>query len=208
MQRLQVIFSIACLAAAGCTHGAQPAANTVDSAAVIAAATASQTTGCLASGNGYLRARLRGALVLDLDWRNAEMLCAGGLRPEGSGLRVSIAGPDRGKGRRVRFVFGLGGAREGVAAAAVPTNVTILFEGEQRVFATLGDDKCTTDSLTQERIGALGGPKRSYQITARGFCTAPATNLSGTERLLIQRFDFAGQIEIEEDQADDRPPPP
>jgi hypothetical protein len=34
--------------------------------------------GCLPSGNGYLRARIRGALDLDIDWGNAEIECDGG----------------------------------------------------------------------------------------------------------------------------------
>ncbi len=178
----------------GCANAAQPAPT------VSATTSKPADTGCLISGNGYLRARLRGALQLDLDWQNAEMACEGGLRPEGSGLRVSIGGPDRGNGRRLRFVFGLSGARENARASALPTNVTVIFEGEQRVFATLGDDKCTVDSLQQERIGALGGPTRSYRVTARGFCTTPATVVGGSERLLLQRFDFAGRIDIEDDQ--------
>src|SRR5690349_17874110 len=66
-------------------------------------------SGCFAGGEGYLRARLRGALDLDLDWKNAEMECEGGPRPPGkdnksNGVRVSIAGPARGDGRRIRLV--------------------------------------------------------------------------------------------------------
>jgi hypothetical protein len=44
--------------------------------------------GCLHSGNGYLRARIRGALDLDIDWGNAEIECDGGPRPDGSGVGV------------------------------------------------------------------------------------------------------------------------
>lgn len=191
------MFAVAMIA--GCTHAAPPSPGDANTTPASATAPAEQR-GCLASGNGYLRARLRGATQLDLDWQNAEMVCEGGPRPEGSGLRVSIGGPDRGNGRRLRFVFGLSGAQENSPASALPTNVTVIFEGEQRVFATLGDDKCTVDSLQQERIGALGGPKRSYRVTARGFCTTPATVVGGSERLLLQRFDFAGRIDLEDEQ--------
>src|SRR6201995_3811541 len=48
---------------------------------------------CLMGGHGYLRARIRGALNLDIDWHNAEMECDGGPRPDGRGIRVSFAGP-------------------------------------------------------------------------------------------------------------------
>ena len=60
--------------------------------------------GCLASGEGYLRTRLRGALQLDVNLKNAELDCDGGPRPDGSGIRVSFAGPLRSDGRRLRMV--------------------------------------------------------------------------------------------------------
>jgi hypothetical protein len=159
--------------------------------------------GCLVSGDGYLRARLRGALALDLDWRNAEMDCAGGPRPPGKsgsrGIRVSIGGPLRGEGRRIRLVFGIAGPGEGTDGQALKTNVTLLFEGEQRVFATLGDDKCTVDSLSQHRIGALGSSRAVYRVVARGFCLGPATSLSQGERVYLTSFDFAGRVEFDDD---------
>ena len=155
--------------------------------------------GCFASGNGYLRARLRGALDLDLDWKNAEMDCAGGPRPTGNGVRVSIGGPLRGDGRRIRIVFGIAGIGEGAAGETLRTNVTLLFEGEQRVFATQGDDKCTVDSLSQQRIEPLGGPRAVYRVVARGFCLGPASSLSRDERVFVTSFDFAGRVEFGDD---------
>ncbi|MGE3666565.1 MAG: hypothetical protein AB7G51_08080 [Steroidobacteraceae bacterium] len=163
------------------------------------AAAGAAANGCLPDGDGYLRARVRGALDLDLDWRNDEMECTGGVRPDGSGVRVSIAGPLRSDGRRLRFVFGIVGAAEGAAARQRPTNLTVIFEGERRLFATQGDDKCTVDSLTQARTGPLGGPQRSWRVEAHGFCTGPAATLAGDTRLLVTRFDFAGRIDLQED---------
>jgi hypothetical protein len=153
--------------------------------------------GCLPSGNGYFRARIRGALTLDVDWQNAELECDGGMRPDGSGIRVAFAGPLRKDGRRLRLVFGVR-TTEGVNGRAVPTNLTVIFEGEQRLFATLGDDRCTTDELSQERVGNLGGSARAYRVVARGFCTAPATALNGEERIVVNSFDFAGFVTFEQ----------
>ena len=150
--------------------------------------------GCLPTGNGYLRARIRGALNLDLDWRNGELECEGELRPDGSGLRISFAGPKHADGRRTRLVFGVAGVREGRAAHELPTNLTVIFEGEQRLFATRGEDHCTVDTLSQERIGALGGAARTYRVVARGFCVAPASTLDDRARILVNRFDFAGAV--------------
>ena len=155
--------------------------------------------GCFSAGGGYLRARLRGALDLDLDWKNAEMQCEGGPRPSGNGVRVSIGGPARGDGRRIRLVFGIAGVSEGRGGEALRTNVTLLFEGEQRIFATQGDDKCTVDSLTQERVERLGPDRAVYRVVARGFCLGPATSLSREERLVVTSFDFAGRVEFSDD---------
>jgi hypothetical protein len=161
-------------------------------------------SGCFAAGDGYLRARMRGAVDLDLDWKDAQMQCEGGPRPPGkdnksNGIRVSIAGPLRGDDRRIRLVFGIAGIGEGRGGEVLRTNVTILFEGEQRVFATLGDDKCTVDSLTQQRVETLGAARAIYRVEARGFCLAPATSLTKGERLLLTSFDFAGRVEFDDD---------
>jgi hypothetical protein len=161
-------------------------------------ATPAAAPGCLADGSGYLRARLRGAVDLDLAWRDPELHCEGGARPDGSGLRVTIAGPAQSNGRRLRFVFGIAAGSEGVTASARPTNLTLIFEGEQRLFATLGEERCTTETLHQQRIGALGGAQRSWKIEASGFCTAPAQTLDGSQRVLVTRFDYAARITFED----------
>jgi hypothetical protein len=163
------------------------------------AATTAHGAGCFIAGDGYLRARMRGTLDLDLDWKDAQMQCEGGPRPSGNGVRVSIGGPIRGDGRRIRMVFGVGGVSEGRSGQNLKTNVTILFEGEQRVFATLGDDKCTVDSLTQQRVENLDPKRAIYRVEARGFCLGPATSLSKGERVFLTSFDFAGRVEFEDD---------
>ena len=146
---------------------------------------------------------MRGALDLDLDWKDAQMQCEGGPRPSGNGVRVSIGGPARGEGRRIRIVFGIAGVPEGGTGTTLRTNVTILFEGESRIFATKGDDKCTVDSLTQRRVESLGGDRAIYRVEARGFCLGPATSLSRDERILLTSFDFAGRVEFGDDDRHD-----
>lgn len=177
---------------------AAPAPTTLNPLAGLPAAGAKNPHGCLASGDGYLRARIRGALVLDVNLRNAELECDGGPRPDGSGIRVSFAGPARSDGRRLRMVFGVGKAKEGALGRELPTNLTVILEGEQRMFATRGDDKCTVDEFKQERVGALGGPIRTYRVIARGFCIAPVKALNSEQTLLVNSFDFAGNITFED----------
>lgn len=183
-----VVIAVVLLAAAPGGHG--PASAAVPPAR-------DDTSGCLASGNGFLRARIRGALNLDIDWRNGDLECEGGPRPDRSGIRVSFAGPQLSDGRRLRLVFGVRAAGEGVPGRALPTNLTVIFEGEKRLFATRGDDKCTVDELHQERLGDLGGSVRSYRVVARGFCMAPASAINGEERIVVSSFDFAGRVSFE-----------
>jgi hypothetical protein len=154
--------------------------------------------GCLSAGNGYLKARVRGALNLDIDWRNAELECDGGPRPDGSGIRMSFLGPKRADGRRLRLVFGVGAAREGRSGRTLPTNLTVIVEGGQRLYTTRGEDHCTVDTLNQQRLRAAGTPRR-YRVVARGFCVAPATTLNNAERILVSSFDFAGNAVFGDD---------
>jgi hypothetical protein len=147
--------------------------------------------GCLPTGNGYLRARIRGALNLDLDWRNAQIECDGGPRSDGSGIRVAFVGPRNKDGRRLRLVFGVNTVREGRSGRALPTNLTLIVEGGQRLYATRGEDRCTVDSLNQQRLSDAG-KSRSYRIVARGFCVAPASTIDEAEHILVSSFDFAG----------------
>jgi hypothetical protein len=195
-----------------CVAAAVAALTFADMASATSPATppAETRAGCFAVGGGYLRARLRGALDLDLNWKDADMQCEGGPRPPGKndskGIRVSIAGPARGAGNRIRLVFGIAGLAEGEGGKALRTNVTVLLEGEQRIFATQGDDKCMVDSLTQERVERLGKDHAVYRVVARGFCVGPAASLSGTERLVLTSFDFAGRIEFSDDDRHDGNP--
>jgi hypothetical protein len=153
--------------------------------------------GCLPGGNGYLKARIRGALNLDIDWKNSEIECQGGPRPDGSGVRVSFAGPAP-RGKRVRLVFGVTAVQEGNAGQNLPTNLTVILEGQRRLFATRGDDHCTVDNLHQERLGTSGDGGRTWRIVARGFCISPASTLSRDASILVSRFDFAGSAVFED----------
>lgn len=155
---------------------------------------------CLADGSGYFRARLRGALTADLDWRNAGLECEGGMRPDGHGIRVSFAGPLQSAGsiHRLRFIFGIEAAGEGRSGRTLPSNVTLILEGERRIFSTRGDNQCTVDDLRQVLLGKTA-KQRDYRVAARGFCVGPATSLTGSERVLLSRFDFSGRIVVYDD---------
>jgi hypothetical protein len=149
--------------------------------------------GCLADGTGYFRARIGGALHMDVSWQGTKLECSGEARPDATGLRVSFAGPGP-DGKVLRLVFGVASAREGRPGRELPTNLTAIVDGG-RIFATRGDDKCTMDQLTQRPLPGQRG-MRVWRIEGRGFCVAPANAFAGKARILVSRFDFAGRIEF------------
>lgn len=167
------------------------------------AAKSGLSSSCLPGERGYLRAGLRGALDRDLDWRGAQLQCEGGARPAGHGLRVSFAGISNAAGQRLRIVFGIAAQPGAPTASHLPTNVTVIVEGENRLYATQGEDKCQVESMAQEALPRAIDPgtapgARDYRIAARGYCVDPATTLDGSTRLYINRFDFAGIARFED----------
>ena len=153
--------------------------------------------GCTAPPDAFLTARLRGAIDADLAWKAAELQCEGGARPDGSGIRVSLTGPLNARGQRVRLVFGMAAVPGTASNRTVPTNVTLILEGANRVYATLGDGKCSADALQQQPATAPGAAGE-YWVSARGFCMEPAATLDGSERVLLSRFDFKGRIHVDD----------
>jgi hypothetical protein len=159
------------------------------------------TTSCLAAGDGAMQARVRGAIEADVNWTNAQMSCEGGMRPDHKGIRVTLAGPMPNKDARLRFVFGISmkDTASGVAQA-LPTNLTVIIEGQKRLFATRGDDKCAVEQLEVTPLlahasagdGAHGANRQ--RVHARGYCTGPASDLQGTQRVLVSTFEFTSQI--------------
>src|ERR1022692_3388074 len=188
-----LIPMVVAVASAGCARHA-PSAHAAPPAPAAQHAVAS---GCLPTHDGYLRVRMRGAHNFDIDWRDAELQCDGGPRPNQRGIRLTFAGPALREGHRLRFVFGIAGVKGAERSHGVPANVTVIFEGESKLYSTRGEDKCTIDQLTQTPIG-VASATHTLRVTGRGFCIAPVAAIDGSDGsdgsdgLLLSRFDFAG----------------
>jgi hypothetical protein len=181
----QALIIIGLLTAASSSDAAAPPPPPIKSAAVV----------CLDSGDGYLHAKLGGAVNARLDWPNSGTRCEGEFRENPPGVRLSF---QRAAGAKpnLLLVFGLTGVKEGVAAREVKANLTVIVQGTSRIFGTLGDSRCTVDSLTQRPLAAA----RSYRIEARGFCTQPAHAVRGKGDVLVSTFDFAGPVNFNTEQ--------
>ena len=144
---------------------------------------------CLESGDGYLRATLGGAIEAKIDWPNSGTRCQGEPKDKPSGVRLSFqrvpgGSPD------LLFVFGITGVHEGRPARAAGVNITVIVQGTNRLYGTLGDSRCTVDSLAQRPLDAKG----VYRVEARGFCTQPAHAVRGKDSVLVSTFEFAGRV--------------
>ena len=140
---------------------------------------AADSAGCFAAGDGYLRARLRGALDLDLDWKDADMQCEGGPRPAGATACASAsadrcaatagasawcsASPASAKARR----------RDAAHQCHDPVRrreTHLRHAGRRQVHGGL-----SSRSSAWRRSAAR---RAVYRVVARGFCLGPATSLS------------------------------
>lgn len=151
--------------------------------------TPTERAACLATGDGYLRAHLAGAIDAHIDWPNSGTRCEGESRDKPPGVRLSFQRVPSG-GANLLFVFGITGIREGKPAHAAGVNLTVIVQGTNHIYGTLGDTRCTVDSLTQRQLAVKG----SYRIEARGFCTQPAHAVRGDGDLLVNTFEFAGLV--------------
>jgi hypothetical protein len=162
-----------------------------------AAAANEPAVGCLPSGDGYLRARLSGALRTELTWTNEETACTGAVRPAGSGIRMRFSRTLAGQDGTLVLVFGITGLEEGKAARNVPVNVTVIRDGRGEFYSTQGDDKCMLDEVRQYPLAGIPRRTRSYRVVARGFCTGPARAVRGAGAVLLSRFDYAGRVDFD-----------
>ena len=156
--------------------------------------------GCLESGDGYLRATLGGAIEAKIDWPNSGTRCQGESKDNPPGVRMSFrrtsaASPD------LLFVFGITGIRAGMPARTNGVNLTVIDQGASRIYGTLGDSRCTVDSLAQRPMKA----KDSFRVEARGFCTQPAHAVGGNDALLVSTFEFAGLVTYDAPRAETTP---
>ena len=174
-------------ASATAPTAASPAAPTAGPKAGRAAA--AKPAGCLTSGDGYLRAHLAGAIEANVDWPNSGTRCEGESRDSPPGVRLSFRRA-HGDKTDLLFVFGITGVRQGKPAHEAGTNLTVIVQGANRIFGTLGDSRCTVDSLTQQPLDAPG----AYRVEARGFCTQPAHAVLGAGAVLVSTFEFAGPV--------------
>lgn len=167
-----------------------------------AAAGAAPSLRCLPGQEGFLTMRLRGSIEEEVRWTEPALACEGMSRPDGKGLRLRFAGERQ--GGELAVVFAAPGLAAGTSGKSVPVNVTLLDSAGERIYGTQGDSRCAFDEVEQQPIEDATLPPRSYRVSARGFCTAPARAMDGSGAVFLTRFDFAGRVSL---GSDDGPAP-
>jgi hypothetical protein len=183
-----IVVGFAC---AGNAPASEAANNAAAAAGLGALPTARDADTCQGRQDAFLSARLRGAVSTDILWRAPGLSCAGGVRPDGRGIRVTFSGRDH--AHRVLFIFGIDAPPRPGLAHDIATNLTVIFEGEQRIYSTAGSNRCTIDELRLRSLPAPAGPA-PLGVRARGFCIAPADALGTGAALLVSKFDFSAAL--------------
>jgi hypothetical protein len=194
-----ILFGVLMLTSAASAFADSPGPPAAVPGAAQGAPNAAPTAACLASGDGYLRAHLAGAINANVDWPNSGTHCEGESRDKPPGVRLSFQ-RTAGGAPDLLLVFGLTGVRAGKPAQHVGANLTVIVQGTSQIFGTLGDRRCTVDSLTQQPLTGAGASASAaadtvaYRIEARGFCTQPAHAIRGNGDVLVSTFEFAGLV--------------
>jgi hypothetical protein len=190
---MSALLAVVAVAACGPTDAVAPPRLTATSATGKTPGAA--TPGCLSSGDGYLRAKLGGAVEAQLDWPNSGTECQGESRGSPPGVRMSFRRES--SKLDLLLVFGVTGVLEGQAGREYAANVTVIVQGTSEIYGTLGDSRCTVDSLQQRPLPLAG----TYRIEVRGFCTQPAHAVHGSGDVLVSTFEFAGPVVYTADSA-------
>lgn len=154
---------------------------------------------CLPARDGFIKMRLRGSIDEEVDWSEPALQCTGMSRPDGKGLRLRFAGAR--SGGELAVVFAAPELGIGASGRGVPVNVTVLDSAGGRIYGTQGDSRCSFDEIEQQPLADTALPPRSFRVSARGFCVAPARAIDGDGAVLLTRFDFAGLVTWSEEDA-------
>ena len=144
--------------------------------------------GC--GAGGLVRATVFGALNGEVHWTGEQMDCEGMPRPGGAGVRLRFAGIA--DGIPLAIIIGVDGILPEETAVELPTNVTLIEEGQGRFFSTSDLDACWTDVERQVAIDADSG---RYAIDGKLYCISPLAEVNGSGSVSIPEMQFSGLVD-------------
>lgn len=146
---------------------------------------------------GILRAQLYGAIEGDLNWQANEMKCQGMPRPNGAGARLRFAGEfgDDTRAVLLTFIIALPDLKRATVADELPSNVTIVEEGNGRFFSTPNLDSCWTDVAEQSPLESTDDSVDLFSIAGKLYCISPLGELNGDDSVSIPELNFSGVLD-------------
>jgi hypothetical protein len=137
-------------------------------------------------GNGSLALTLYGQNPRTIDWRGADLRCAGMPRPDGQGvrLRFSSANPDD----SLAMVLGLDTA---IVGAETGANVTLILEDSGRFFSSLKADNCRARVDTYVTVSSTD-PVRL--LAGLAWCVGPLREVNGNSEITLGDIEFQGFV--------------
>lgn len=146
--------------------------------------------GCIPSGRFVTE--LYGALAGRIDWREDALTCEGMRRPEGRGARLRFAGTAGETPLELAIIISVPDLPRGGTGSELPSNVTIIEEGNGRFFSTSDVDSCWTDVRRQQPLGDA-----RFAIEGRLYCIAPLAEVNGVASVTLNELEFTGVVDWE-----------
>ena len=188
---------LACLILAACgSEAPEESAPAPDEAAPETAPEASflpaAAEGALDCGDaGQLSVDLFGAVSGEVRWSSDVLRCEGMPRPDGAGARLRFAGPFGADEQPIAFIVAVPSLEQGEAGAELPSNVTLIAEGQGRFFSTPDLEDCWTDVASQTPLEAEG----QFRIEGQVYCISPLPEVNGAGSVTIDEFSFSGLVD-------------
>ncbi len=140
---------------------------------------------------GELSADLFGALAGPVRWSTDALRCEGMPRPDGAGARLRFAGAFGTEEQPIAFIIAVPSLERGVIGRELPSNVTLIAEGQGRFFSTPDLEDCWTDVSSQTPLGTEG----RFSIEGQVYCIAPLPEVNGSGSITIDEFRFSGLVD-------------
>lgn len=186
LRRIRLLTIGALAVTAGCSSEQQPDGAAASPSFLPANSVARE--GC--GAGGLVQATVYGALDGSVDWTGTEMDCEGMPRPGGDGVRLRFAGTA--DTIPLAIIIGVNGIGPDETAAELPSNVTIIEEGQGRFFSTSDLDSCWTDVERQAAIDSISG---RYEIDGTLYCISPLAEVNGSGSVSIPELRFSGLVD-------------
>jgi len=136
--------------------------------------------------DGSLALTLYGQNQRTIDWRGADLRCAGMPRPDGQGVRLRFSNANQEDS--LAMVLGLDTAAVGAETGA---NVTLILEDSGRFFSSLKADNCRARVDTYTAVSPTNPVRR---LAGLAWCVSPLREVNGDGEITLGDIEFKGFV--------------